>query len=158
SPSLSMRQTPTTLRNDFGSAPTVSAESSAFFVCSAVAESSSAESARAAHAGTRMARGNFMMRLLSVGAGSLRRPAAEPPGRNDQQRQCAEEPWDRRFAAGDQRIAEVIVAGRRRGNVHAGEPIEQRQDLAVRGRSTGGLSAVVRIFDLAIALVARAAH
>src|SRR5215472_18539914 len=41
-PSLSMRQTPTTLTNDFGSPPTVSSEKSTFRGCAAPAYVSSA--------------------------------------------------------------------------------------------------------------------
>src|SRR5262245_1406055 len=49
-PSLSMRQTPTTLTNDFGSAPTVSSEKSTFRGCPALAYVSRAASPTAATA------------------------------------------------------------------------------------------------------------
>src|SRR5262249_23345440 len=50
-PSLSIRQTPTTLRNDFGSAPTVSSEKSTFTDCAAPAYVSSAARPRPATVG-----------------------------------------------------------------------------------------------------------
>src|ERR671936_1850767 len=49
-PSLSMRQTPTTLTNDLGSAPTVSSEKSTFRGCPALAYVSRAASPTAATA------------------------------------------------------------------------------------------------------------
>src|SRR5262249_2881845 len=77
-PSLSMRQTPTTLTNDFGSAPTVSSEKSTFSGCPASAYVSSPASPTAAAAIVRLRLLDFICDLhfsrvgrgFAAGAGS----------------------------------------------------------------------------------------
>src|SRR5262245_14642468 len=121
-PSLSIRQTPTTLTNDFGSAPTVSSEKSTFRDCAAPAYvSSAARPTQAAAIVTvrllvimidlRLSWLSWLTSVFDELWGDLRRAAAPPPCDGDQERKAAEEPGEGGRCVGEQRVARGLLAG-----------------------------------------------
>src|SRR5262245_17641067 len=155
--SFSMRQMPTTLTSAVGSAPTVSLAKSSFSVSAAAATAASPIAATvAADAHDR----DLLNRMALLLGGSCdedrinaRRPARPEPGQRDRERQRGEEPGERRGGVGDQRMARVVVARSCRRRRHAGEAVDQRQDLARAGRAADVAPRAVGVLDLAVALV-----
>src|SRR5690348_900164 len=155
--SFSMRQIPTTLTREVGSAPTVSFAKSSFTGSAAAANVASPTpnaSATARHVRSLSIAMAVLLRLLQDEYGiDARRPAHQKPAHEDQERQRAEEPGQRRSGAGGQRIARVVVARRSRGRRQIGEAVDERQDLARARRAAHVASRAVGVFDLAITLV-----
>src|SRR5690242_20611143 len=137
--SLSMRQMPTTLTSAAGSAPTVSLAKSSLTASAATATAANPMPATiAAVAYDRMLMGcmAFLLRgLLHQHGIDAGRTARREPGEHDRERQAGEEPGERHGGVGDQRVAGKIVARRRGRRRHAGEAVDQRQDLARTGRA-----------------------
>ena len=84
--------------------------------------------------------------------------AAPPPGDDDQQREADEEPRQGPSSVGDQGVARILFPGARRRCRLSRKRIEQRQDFARAGRAALVGAARIGILDLAVSLVAAAAH
>src|SRR5215210_3693643 len=111
SPSFSIRQTPTTLKNDFGSAPTVSAEKSATAVCCATAGIIRPTSPMLTMAILLMPDMNFMTNLHCRWEFRDARWTANPPPRDqDEYRKPAKKPRQRCPCISYEGITRVIVA------------------------------------------------
>src|ERR1051325_2395365 len=158
--SFSPRQTPTPPSSAAGSPPSESLAKSSFNVSAAAPTAAKPRAATIAPNAydSRLAERMALLlgRLLDEDRIDARRPAHDEPGERDQQRQPAEEPRQRRSAVGDQGITREIVAlrgGRRR---HAGEAVDQRQDLARAGRAADVAARAVGVLHLAVTIVVAA--
>ena len=82
------------------------------------------------------------------------RATAAPPGENDQDRQPGQKPHECERAVGDVRISRIIRRRNWRRGRHAGEAVQQRQNLARTGGAADVGAGAVAVFDLAIGVVA----
>src|SRR5262249_2355649 len=113
--SFSIRQMPTTLTKDFGSAPTVSCAKSILNGCwAAITGNTSATNPQAAMPMALRLLTICMTDLLHVyPAVKARGTAGPPPREHDHQRQPAAEPEQRHLGVGDAGIARILASGGR---------------------------------------------
>src|SRR5215216_2824530 len=153
--SVSTRHTPTTLNNDFDSAPAASAEKSILIGCGAAAARPSAPSVNAQAANVPSLSVMRMAFLHGCDVYLKRgRTPAPPPGTGNQQRQNCEEPNGRNGIGCDERITWITVrrSGRRHG--HTRELVKQGQDFARAAGTAGGQTLAVGIGHLAVGFLA----
>src|SRR5437016_1526213 len=138
-PSCSIRQTPTTLKKDFGSAPTVSFAKSILVGCCAAAGNTKVENPKTEMPMVPTILLMFMTDLrLCWTAIDVRGAAAPPPEETDQQWKPAEKPRERDLTARDQGVSRIVVSGYGSRQGHVREPVEQRENFPW----TGGAASV----------------
>src|SRR5262245_39310876 len=89
--------------------------------------------------------------------GDLRRPAAQPPCDDDQEREAAEEPDEGGRCVGEQWVTRIVLARDRRRSWPSRQRVDERQGFAMTGRAALVRAAAIGILDLAVSFLTRAA-